>query len=326
MLRPGAWLGNPARIGLTPVQDLPTLAELLAKDQPRGPGSRLLQLGSWSFLLEGLDDELAACLDRRWGGFLGPGTASAPRIRVRVLQGGREGWLEPAKPGEAYRIEAAVEQGRPIVCSYHFALCSDGGSWRVVLTETALEPAERALENAVRYLAARVAVEEGGFALHAAGVLRRGRVHLFAGPSRSGKTTAVSLSRPEAWLGDDFAVLVREKGGQWFAPSVPFDNSEVAPPDPPRGLFPVAGVWRLFQSQEARLEVPKPARAVASLMACVAFPWALAELADPLLEHVRRFVADSRFAHLHFAKSPEFWDLIDWIEGRTGTGSPSARE
>jgi len=180
------------------------------------------------------------------------------------------------------------------------------------MTESAQEPTDRALENAVRYLVARRCVGEGGFALHGAGVLRHGRAHVFAGPSRAGKTTAVSLSPPGATsLGDDFSCVVRTARGGFCTAAVPFDNREAAPADPPRGLFPIAGIWRLYQAQETGIERPAAVRAASSLMACTAFPWAMPDLAEAVLDHARDFVATGAFGHLRFAPTSEFWSLID---------------
>ena len=198
-----------------------------------------------------------------------------------------------------------------MVISYHFAHWQDDApaTWRCALADQGQEPAERVLENAVRCLVSRVAVEDGGFALHAGGVLDDGRAYLFAGPSRSGKTTAIALSSPRASLGDDFAVVLCRESC-FFAAAVPFDNAESAPADPDRSLFALAGIWRLFQASAAWIEELDPVRATASLMSCVALPWTFPDLADSVLEQVERFVTESRFEHLHFRQTSDFWPLL----------------
>ena len=299
------------------MQDTSIAERLRALDRPRGSEERVLRIGEWRLRIHGLDRVLGTALDRRWGGFLTPEDAVTPDCSVLALRGGNERWLEQSPPGEPYRVEAAIEAGRPLVHSYHFAACPEGNdaSWRVAITDTGAEPAERTLENAVRYLVARLAVQRGGFALHASGVLRDGRAFLFAGGSRAGKSTAVELSVPLASMGDDFGVVVPVDGA-WMAPAVPFDNSERAPASPPRGWFPLAGVWRLYQAAEDRIESPRHTFAAASLLACVAFPWALPDLASALLRQVEGYVAAGGFAHLHFRKSADFWKRIDEIRSR----------
>jgi hypothetical protein len=283
---------------------------LLALDRPWGADTISLALGDWSLRISGIDHELSRALGRRWGGFVSRGDEGEPTLALRVLRCG-EGWLQP-QAGEPYRVEAEVADRTPLVRSYTFAAAPEAGrsAWRCGLCDSPREPRERALENLVRYLVSRLAVERGGFALHASGVLREGAAYLFAGASRSGKSTVTALSAPCTSLGDDYAVAVPAASGGWLAPAVPFDNSERAPSGPPGGWFPLAGIWRLHQAAECRVETPGPLAAGASLMACVAFGWALPDLSEALLRQVERFVATGRFVHLHFTKSPAFWQLI----------------
>lgn len=292
-----------------PLEDLEHLRGL---DHPRGKHRRRLQVGVWSLALEGLDDEMGTLADRRWGGFLGGESRPGPSLTLRVFEAGSGLAPRPWERGEPYSIEGEKVGGRLLVRAHHFAMCQEDRArptWRLGIIRTPLEPPDRILENAVRYLSARLAVEEGGLAIHGAGVLQQGKAYVLAGPSRSGKTTAVGLSAPSTSLGDDFALLLPGEGG-WRTAAVPFDNSEEAPADPPKGSFPVAGVWRLHQASRARVEALSHARATASMMGCAAFLWAMPDMAHQVLEHVKRFVAESRFLHLYFRKDPDFWKLL----------------
>jgi hypothetical protein len=209
-------------------------------------------------------------------------------------------------------MEAINDLDRRVVVSYNFAICAEErpGAWRVAINDDSDEPLDRLLDNVLRYLTARLAIERGGFALHAAGLLRKGSVYLLAGPSRAGKTTAVAMARDAQSLGDDLALVVRGPDG-WLAPALPFDNTERITHDPPRGLYPLAGIWRLHQAAATRIEQPPGSVAAASLMACTAFPWVLPELADPLLAHVKQLIDDGRFAHLHFSRDADLWAHLE---------------
>jgi hypothetical protein len=277
----------------------------------RGDHRRTLLLGNFPILIEGLDGTLCSELASRWGGFLHRSAPGTPRMTVRLFRGGPGYWLDAPSPGEPYRIETIQDGPEPLVASYHFAVGADErpDHWRVGITDGADESTQRILENAIRFVIAHLAVSEGGFALHAAGVLREQRAYLLAGPSRAGKSTAVGLLGPATSLGDDFAIVLPSEQG-WTAPALPFDNSERAAADPPRGLFPVAGIWRLHQASKTRVEPLPPSRAVASLMSCTAFPWTMPERSAALLDHVRRFVTDASFHHLHFTKDSELWSFL----------------
>jgi len=287
-------------------------AKLRSLHEPRGPLTRVLRVGPWQIVLEGLDAELAAKLDRRWGPFVSTERDAAPCRVVRVVRAGTTRWLAGEAVGEVYRLEAERGLAGTAVRSHHFALVAEvePSSYRCGLVDQALEPLERALENAVRYLVARLAVEAGGVALHGATVLRDGKGWIFAGPSRSGKSTAVALSAPGQSLGDDFAAVI-PSGSVWQTMAVPFDNREVAPEGAPKGLLPLAGIFRLFQAPAARVESVRPLLAVSSLLACAAMAPAMPDQSAALVANVERFVATSRFAHLHFRNSPEFWPLLE---------------
>jgi hypothetical protein len=203
-----------------------------------------------------------------------------------------------------------------VVRSYHFALGPEvSGTWRLAVEAGDSEPVGRVLDNAARYFVARLALERGGLAVHGAGV-RRGRVAwVFTGKSGAGKTTASRLSAPAQSMGDDFAVMI-PNGDGWAAAALPFDNTEKAPRVALGGLIPLAGVFRLFQSDRHMLERPSGVWAQASILSCAAFPWALPDLSARAGESVARLAASGLFGHLHFAQDPGFWSLLPPPERR----------
>lgn len=296
-----------------------TSERLRSLRHPRGDASRVLSVGDWTLLIEGLDAELARQLDRRWGAFLSREPVSGPTRTVHVFDAGEAGWLELTRLGEPYRMEALGPPGDDVVVSYHFGMASQSKprGWRVGISESADEPTQRMLDNVMRYVVARLALDHGGFALHAATMLHQGRAFLFAGPSGAGKTTAMKLSAPAVRLGDDFALVVPD-AGRWYAPALPFDNAERVVGQPPAGLLPAAGIWRLYQSERPRVETPAPGLAAASLMGCAAFPWAVPKQAGALLDHVRAFLAEAHFAHLHFDKTAPLVEMLLRDLGRLG--------
>jgi hypothetical protein len=292
------------------IHDSALYERLMALERPLGTQHRLLRVGRRVLRLEGLDSTLAADMEHRWGPFLVLEDPTPPSTTLRILAGGPERWLERSY-GESYRVEAVNDPLQRVVVSYNFAIGAEAGSatWRAALSEEPDEQPGRILENVVRYVVARMALQLGGFALHAAGVLREGRAYVFAGPSLSGKTTVVSRSAPAQSLGDDFAVLFPE-AEVWHASALPFDNSECITGAPPLGSYPVAGIWRLVQAERNRIEQLPASLAVASLLACTAFPWAMPEESETILLHVKQFIERRSFAHLHFTRQVDFWDEL----------------
>jgi len=290
------------------IEDAVSFDRLRELERPLGGEARELAVGHRTVRIFGLDEQLAGELEERWGGFLRPPTAAAPHRTLRLLDAGSRDWLPAPEFGERYRIEARNDLATRVVVSYHFAICREPapGVWRVGITAQDVEPLQRVVDNVARYVAAAVAIEDGGFAMHGATVLRDGRAFVFAGPSGSGKTTATRLARPARSLGDDFAMVTPGPVG-WTAPALPFDNAERVPADAPRGVYPVSAIWRLEQAESTRLESLSPTIGVASLLGCAAFPWAMPEEAGRLLAHVRRFVDESCFRKLRFSKDEPLW-------------------
>lgn len=278
--------------------------------EPIGEGALRLEVGTFSIEFRGLPPDGVRGLTERWGPFVSS-TSGDPDLEVGVRRAGGERFLDLGGIGGLYRIEAVERASAGTAVSHHFVLGPEAGpAWRLAVTDGAEEPFVRILDNAARFLVARLAAGSGGIALHGAGVLRGGVAHVFAGPSRAGKSTASTLSERAASLGDDFAVAL-PRGGAWVAAAVPFDNAETVPLDRPTGLHPLAAVWRIFQADAAAIERPTGVRAAASLLSCAAFPWALPDLLDRLGEAAGRIVEAGRFGHLRFGLAGDFWARID---------------
>lgn len=267
-------------------------------------------MGWTTFRFSGLDDALAAELQTRWGSHLEPPLSPMADV-VRIVRGDASPWLPPASPGDVYRFEGHADADGVVVRSHNFALARPAhGVWTLALNDDPGEPTARMMDNAARYLVARSAIGDGGLAFHGAGVERGGRAWIFVGPSRAGKSTAVSLSAPARSLGDDFAVVLPEESG-FGAHAVPFDNAEVAPRGAPVDPVPLEGILKLHQAATPRLTCPSRLAAQASLVACAAFPWAYPDLIDRLQANAEAILEAGLFAHLEFAKDPSFWALLD---------------
>ena len=257
---------------------------------------------------DGLDPALAHALDGRWGPFVEAGAAAG--LAVHVGEAAPGATLAPWERGERYRMEAVPGPGIPAVRSYGFVLAPAGpGAFALDLLRESEERADRRMDNAARLLVTRLALEAGGFAVHGAAVLEEGRARVLAGPSRAGKTSAVtSLGWPS--LGDDFAVLVPAGKRRWVAVATPFDNREAVSPTAPTGTWPIAAVWRLEQGAQGALRPLGTAAAAAMLSACAAFPWALPDLADALVTATVRCAGEVDCGVLTFAPDTDLRALL----------------
>ena len=276
--------------------------------------SRTLTIGPFRLRLDGLEAELATRLERRWGPFLEVSSAAEPSATIEVGSGDGSALLPPPRPAERYRIEPLPGSRRGIA-SYGFMAAErdhGAGAWELGLAPGSPEPAERRVENGVRFITACLALDSGGLALHAAGVLVAGRAFLLAGPSRAGKSTAVVHSRPAESLGDDFGVLVPHNGG-WHVLAVPFDNAERIESRALRGSFPLGRVLRVLQAERTWIEELSPLAAAATLAAVAAFPWAIPGMGHALAERFDLLAANGLYAHLHFERDAELGGLLAGI-------------
>lgn len=147
----------------------------------------------------------------------------------------------------------------------------------------------------------------GGFILHASSLAKDGKAYVFAGEVGSGKSTIVKLSRVYKPLADD-STIIRRVGKKFFAFSSPFYEKEKIKKE--NLVFPLEGVYFLFQSQRDRLARLSPTLAVKRLMIN-----AKLYLSDEFLQKV--FPIATEIAKsvpcyaLHFKKSSSFWEVIN---------------
>lgn len=146
-----------------------------------------------------------------------------------------------------------------------------------------------------------------GFILHASSVAKDGKAYVFAGDVGSGKSTVVKLSQDYQPLTDD-STIVRRLKGKFFVFSSPFYEKEKIRKE--NLVFPLKGVYFLFQSQKDRLARLSPTSAVKRLMIN-----AKLYLSDEFLQKV--FPIATEIAKnipcytLYFKKSSSFWEVID---------------
>jgi hypothetical protein len=151
-------------------------------------------------------------------------------------------------------------------------------------------------------------LEQGRLPIHAAGVIRFGKLFLFSGPSGAGKSTISMLSR--AWgcpVLDEDQVLVRFLGNCNLTADGWGYN--VASCD-----IPIKAVFFLRQADSDEL-VPLPKIQTAHLLferyndvMSMAFTNQLTQHAFNIVANIARTVPGYE---LHFRKSPDFWKVID---------------
>jgi energy-coupling factor transporter ATP-binding protein EcfA2 len=148
---------------------------------------------------------------------------------------------------------------------------------------------------------------ETGFLLHAATVIRNGEAYVFFGRSGAGKSTVASLSPSGSVFTDEISLLKRVDG-EWRAFGTPFWGEFRA--DGTNCSAPLAGMFRLLQSPENRVESLGPAELVKALLPCVLFFSSRVDDHQRLLEILASTSREVSGYNLQFQKNRSFWEVI----------------
>jgi hypothetical protein len=164
-----------------------------------------------------------------------------------------------------------------------------------------------ALDSLLRVFLSWKLLEHQGFLLHAATVIRDGKAYIFTGRSGAGKSTVAALSPEGSVLTDEISLLRREKG-VWRAHGTPFwGEFKVAGSN---SSAPVAGIFRLLQASENRVESLRPMAILRALLPNVLFFSTGAEANRQLLEILSQAVAEIDGYNLSFRKNSTFWEVL----------------
>ena len=195
----------------------------------RGPRQQFeLSIGCVPLRLEMTDAQLFGAASARYAAFAGAAAAQPVTIALN---------------------EGAAPEGPPADFDYEF----EGAALRVFSSGIRFDGVRHqyALDSLLRVLLTWQLLGHHGFLLHAATVMRNGKAYLFTGRSGAGKSTVASLSPQGSVLTDEISLL-RRGNGVWRAYGTPFWGEFRAAGS--NTSAPVAGIFRLLQAAENRLE------------------------------------------------------------------------
>ncbi|HEV8122188.1 MAG TPA: hypothetical protein VGQ67_14425 [Candidatus Polarisedimenticolia bacterium] len=293
---------------------VPDASWFAERREPFGASSLRLDIGPLEFRLEGLSESQAAKLAAGYGPFVTTRSSGdrPTSLVVRFSRAGRAGFLAvPAGRPEHYRMGRRSRDGRHDFWAYEFAATADADYGRAELALPAATGPEfdRGVENVLRVLTAHNVLTHGGLLLHGAGVVRGGAAHVFFGPSGAGKTTVTDLSPHDRVLSDDLT-LVLPDGKEYRASGHPFGMAHHRAPETTES-FPLAGLYRLVQSPEVRLERLDRARALGEVASCLPFVMHDAPSAARALDSAAAFLAGVPVWRLRFRRDDAFWQAIE---------------
>jgi len=228
---------------------------------------------------------------------------------TRPVEPGASVWTSQSTP-DGTRLEGPYFTGllRREAGGYSGSFTVEGDSWE-------------GIADLLRSALAHVLAERGQLFLHSSGVLRKGRLWLFSGAARSGKTTiATELNDGGEPFALDRTVLSLSGDAVLAHPTPNSDHAEVAPRRRPRR--PTAVVF-IEQGPRTTVSPLAPARAAQLLLQHTMVQAGMVHAMPALVETAARIAQRTPALALRFARDEGFWRLLD---DRTEAMDPGARE
>jgi len=308
------------REGTTRLRDIrrENLARPLSRAQidalpPAGDRSVAFDLSGLSLRLDTLDEALDAAARERFSAYLcDPALAPSP-LRVTVHTDSVPYYVEPERTRSEgyYRLRIVHGRGLIRLVTYSMAAWIDLGAWRagVAFGTGSFDPQARALENFCRVAVAWTALSRGGFLIHGASVERGGRAYVFFGKSASGKSTLARVNTEGRVISDDLTLVLPTASGLAAAGS-PFRGTYEGG-EPVRGLFPLAGLFRLVQDDRTFAETPPRVNAFAEFLANLPFVNEALDRYRNLFDALEAGLSAVPILDLHFTRTPDYWPAVD---------------
>ena len=277
-----------------------------------GDRSARVDISGVAVELEGLPSDLSEWMPESYAPYLSAPTGLDNPLRIEVLRAPIDYFLPPGfeKGREVYRMLTALEGGVFRSVTYRLASWFDIGRRRgqIALGRGDLDPAGRAFENFLRSAVAWIALDQGGFLLHSASIVRSDRCFLFYGPSGAGKSTLVPMSTEGQVISDDLTLVLRRRDGL-VAVGGPFRGT-YGQGQPIAGTFRVAGFYRLRKDERTSVR-PDDGGCFADLIGNLPFVVDQLPRQPQIMDRVRSLVSETPLRYLHFSRDEDFWPAID---------------
>lgn len=290
----------------------PDLFPARAAGEPWGDESFVVDLPAGPYEVSDLAPAQREAMELRYGASLPVPERS--RGGIRMFHADPDDFLSMGPPGWEYTLDIDCTESIIRIAAPNFMARLDRGaptpSGAVWTPEGSLDEFINVIENVLRPLLAWRLVEAGGLLLHSCGVVIGGRSFLFVGRSGAGKSTVagLALERGHRVLSDDLNVLEFEDGA-WRSRRLPFAGTHQGAAD--SQAYPVAGLVRLQQAPEHRIEPATSAALFGLALTAAPFVNTIDGLKEPLEAVALRLAEDLPGWVLSFRKDGGFWPLVE---------------
>ena len=262
-----------------------------------GPQSGVtVEIGGLPIFLESHDADFRALIEQRYAGYVNPAATPAYRFEIR---------LEAAT--QRSEEEARASRSGSVWCCERgdFRAEWDARSRRGWVRQS---PNPYSIDSVLRIVHSLALAEEGGFLVHAASGVRRGRAFVFAGISGAGKTTLARLAPPDAAVLTDEISYIRRCQGGYRAYGTPFAGELGRPGANLRA--PLAALYFLEKGPGGRIEPMGRLAAAGELLRHILFFAHDPALVNRVFESAVEFVSRVPAGRYTFAPDERAWELV----------------
>ena len=162
-------------------------------------------------------------------------------------------------------------------------------------------------DSFLRIFFSLILVQEGGFLLHAASVVKDGCGYIFMGRSGSGKSTIAMYSDQYTVLSDEIS-LVKKVENHYLLYSTPFWGEQ----EIKGGNYysPIQGIYRIKQSAQVESKRLIKRESFSYLMRNILYFAKEPHLTKQLFQNCLDFINKINFYELRFKKNKYFWKII----------------
>jgi hypothetical protein len=255
-----------------------------------------VEIGGIPIVLQSNDVSFRRMLEDRYAGFLNPATHPACAFEIDLQS--------PAAPSDD---DARVSRRG------HFWVFERGdflAEWdaRSRCGWIRQSPNPYSIDTLLRLVHSLLLAEEGGFLLHAASAVRRGRAFLFSGVSGAGKTTLSRLAPPDANVLTDEISYLRPGPLGYRAYGTPFAGELARVGE--NLSAPLGALYFLEKGLDNRIEPIGRMAAARALLRNILFFAHDRELVKRVFDSALDFVSRVEVARLVFAPGESVWTLI----------------
>jgi hypothetical protein len=263
-----------------------------------GSSSIAIEIGGIPILLRTEQPSFRSMLESRYAGFVKSGARPQAEFDIDLYQ------PSDGTSGDE-DVQVRLHDGRWELRRGDFRAEWDPRAGRGRVQQA---PYPYAIDSVLRIVHTLMLAPRGGFLVHAASAIRRGRAFLFAGVSGAGKTTISRLAPPDVVLLSDEISYVQREGDAYRACGTPFAG-ELARLGENQNA-PLAMLFLLEKGPENRIEDVDAVTATRLLLRNILFFAQDPELVKMVFRSAGEFVDRVPVRRLTFVPDARVWEMI----------------